>query len=115
MKIMLPVDNSGIVNDSINSDYALFVDKLNIYRVSAQGAMMVGGVMQGGSFPKLYHQIYFTFWDNIKGRVVSYGWVDDDSTVIFAMTRREWESVVDGIADKILSNSPFLKTYSSAN
>jgi hypothetical protein len=65
----------------------------------------------GGSFGSLNHQLNFAIWDNVKGKVVSYGRIADESTIMFGMTKGHWESVIKGLAGKILACSPFKYSF----
>lgn len=111
MRAYLPDENKKI--DSLNTDFILFLYNLSSNRIAAQSGTFVNGMQQGGSFGKLYHQISFVLWDNEKNKLVSYGRVDEESTIVFGMTNGHWESVLDGIALKILRLSPFQIKYST--
>jgi len=111
MKMLLPKDSIRIENDSIKTDYLLFVDKLKIHRTAGSSGSWIGTMHTGGSFPTLYHQINFVFWDNKQGKIISYGHVEDESIVIFAMTKSNWEFVIQGLTKKILAYSPFVNPY----
>ncbi len=115
MKILLPKSSNRIENDSISSDFILFIDNLQISRIPGQSSIGMGGVYSGNSPSKLYEQIYFALWDNTKGKIVSYGRIADESTVIFTMTKSNWESVLKGLASKILNYSPFQVSYPDYN
>jgi hypothetical protein len=112
LKIKLPVENYVIENDQIKPDFILFVDNLQIFR-NAGSTGMIGpnGMMTGGSFGSLNHQLNFAIWDNVKGKVVSYGRIADESTIVFGMTKGHWESVIKGLAGKILACSPFKYSF----
>jgi hypothetical protein len=110
MKILLPEDNVRIENDSVHADYILFIDKLSVSRPSElKSGMMMNGHMTGGYYSEsLYHSIHFAFWDNMKGKLITYGWVEDKSDLFFlTMTKSNWESVIAGLTKKILRSSPF--------
>jgi hypothetical protein len=108
MKFFLPSVDSKI---SIESEFILFIDNLQVSRIAAQSGNWIGGNYSGGSFGKLYHQMYFAIWDNSQGKVVSYGRVEEDTSVIFALTRDNWFSVIRGLCNKILASSPFVSSY----
>ena len=111
MKILLPTESSSVEGNSIKSEYLLFIDKLKVYRKAGSSGTMFGTMRTGGSFPSLNHQIYFALWDNIKGTIISYGHVEDESVVIFAMTKSNWESAIQELTKKILKYSPFVNPY----
>ena len=105
LRVYLPKENSKF--NEINSDFVLFLYNLNANRPAGSSGTFMNGMMMGGSFEKLYHQLDFALWDNEKGKLVSYGKVDDESDVLFAMTESNWSSVIRGLAIKILKLSPF--------
>ena len=106
-KIRAYLPSEGNIIDSLKSDFILFLYGINSSRVAGQTGSYVNGAYIGGSFGKLYQQISFALWDNVKGKVVSYGRVDDDSSIIFGMTKGHWESVVNSLAMKLIRLSPF--------
>lgn len=108
MKILLPRENTKIGTDSLASDFFLFIDKPVILRTDGTtGTAIAGGMLTGGSFAKLYQSIYFAIWDNNNARIVSYGKVEANSDIVFAMTKGNWESVLNKIAKQIVYFSPF--------
>jgi hypothetical protein len=59
------------------------------------------------SLGKLYHKIQFAIWDNVKGKLVSYGGADFESSIYDKMIKEDWEFCLRGLAAKILEYSPF--------
>jgi hypothetical protein len=53
------------------------------------------------------HQINFAIWDNINGKLVSYGKVIDESDLLVEVNRSYWEYSIHCIISKILDYSPF--------
>lgn len=107
MKILLPEENSRFGDSENQSDFIIFLDNLQVTRKLGRTGMMIGNVYTGGSAPTLFHKVYFVIWDVENNKIVSYGRVDDESVVFFAMTEGNWESVIQGIVYKILRYSPF--------
>ncbi|HSP86980.1 MAG TPA: hypothetical protein VLN45_02515, partial [Ignavibacteriaceae bacterium] len=105
MKILLP--NEKIENDSISADFLLFIDNLIVSRIPGSSGMFINGQYSGGSFGKLYHQIYFALWDNTKSKIAAYGRIEEESTIVFGMTKGNWESIIRDLSARILSYTPF--------
>lgn len=101
----LPMDGKRLIE--LNSNYVLFLYSIDGSRPGGSPGMFVNGMMMGGSFEKLFHLMSFAIWDNNTGKLVSYGKVDEESTVAFAMTERNWSEVIRGLAIKVLRTSPF--------
>lgn len=109
IRAYLPNENIKLKN--INSNFILFLYNLNISRLAGSTGTFMNGSMVGGSFEKLFHQLDFAIWDNDKGKVVSYGRIEANSSVLFAMTESNWESDINHLALKIVQESPFKAKY----
>jgi hypothetical protein len=128
LSILLPEDNARIETDSVHPEYILFIKKIIISRSMdfenrlkgnfengkfENGKWVAGNGLSGSMFvptltDNIYHHIYFAIWDNIKGKLVSYGSVDDKSQLSFwTMTKSKWESITSLITRKILESAPF--------
>lgn len=116
-RALLPQEESKI--DSLECDFILFIYSISSNRVKGSSGNWFGtpggvGYFSGGSFPKLFQQLNFAIWDNTNRKLVSYGRVDDESTIVINMTKGNWDSVTRGLAYKVLEASPF-KTRLSNN
>jgi hypothetical protein len=111
INILLPAEKYIIDNDKIIPDFVLFVDSLQISRIASSSGMYANGRFKGGKLGSLVHQLNFALWDNTKGKIVSYGRIEDESFVGISMVKSNWESVLQGLAGKILSNSPFAYSF----
>lgn len=107
-KISLPQEGKKL--ESVNTAFILFLYNLDINRIAPTQSIGVNmnGIPSGGGSPgKLFHQLNFALWDNEKGKLVSFGKVTDESTIVFAMNESNWSIVIRGLATKILRLSPF--------
>jgi hypothetical protein len=89
MKILMPKENTTIDLDSAKSDYILFVDNLQITNLRSS----------------VFHHIKFAIWDNIKGKIISYGRVEYNFGDLGIM-KENLDIILFGIVKKILVYSP---------
>ena len=61
------------------------------------------------AFDKLYHSGAFLLWDNVQGRIVSYGRFKTDQPIIFKMTKNNWNDIMYDVACAIMSGTPYGK------
>jgi hypothetical protein len=105
LRVYLP--KNGAKAEGITSNYIVFIYSIDGSRPGGSSGMFVNGMMIAGSFEKLYHLMTFAVWDNDKGKLVSYGKVDEESTVVLRMTENNWSAVIRGLVIKLLQKSPF--------
>jgi hypothetical protein len=91
---------AGFGGDSIQ--YVLIIDNLSIFRKVIQGQAMVGS----GS-DNLIHSGTFVMYDNINGRVVSFGTLYETSAVIFTMTQETWNTMLLHLANALSAKQPY--------
>jgi hypothetical protein len=112
IKVRLPPDGSVLGTDSSKPEFVLFFNQYAISRIGATSGTWVYGppgtapTYSGGSFGKLHHQAEFALWDNTRGRLVSYGRAEIESSMIFGMAKRNWDGCLNLLAREIMKASP---------
>jgi hypothetical protein len=112
IRIQLPIDGT-LIQDSLNVDYVLFISNYAIQRLAGSpgtwspAAPGQAPMMTGGSFGSLSQQLEFALWDNLQGKIISYGRAEVKSTIVFAMTKSNWTDCIYKIARYIMKASPF--------
>jgi hypothetical protein len=116
LRFSLPRQGQLVRCDSLTPDFVLFISQLVIGRGDAKsgtyvpGAPGSAGYFTGGSFGNLNFHATFALWDNLEGRLVTYGRTGSESQIMFfAMTKGNWEGCTHDLAREILKNSPFEK------
>ncbi|QQS34821.1 MAG: hypothetical protein IPM56_11175 [Ignavibacteriales bacterium] len=107
LKILLPKENEGIKSDSLTAEFILFIDNLNVSRISGSSGYWTGNQHSGGSFATLFHELTFALWDNQNQKLASYGRINEECAIPFGMTKDSWAMVIDGLVIKILEYCPF--------
>lgn len=114
LRIFLPADSVCVGSDSVDPDYVLFISKYYISRIRASaGNYLPGfgafpGMYNGGSAGKLSHYFQYAIWDNQKGRLVSYGRIEETSElVLYTMTKSNWTACIENSAMAVMKASPF--------
>lgn len=107
--------------NALNSDslpFILILDNLTIERKKTAGksGSMNGNVMTGGSFgsDNLVLSGTYVLWDNISGKSVSFGKIDEKAGVIIAMTKNTWVDMAKNISYQIFIGKPYGKSMRSS-
>ncbi|MCF8263138.1 MAG: hypothetical protein K9I99_01435 [Melioribacteraceae bacterium] len=89
----------------LDSDFILFLNDLQINKTSQRGAIL------DNYDDVLLTKLEFTFWDNMHGKLVSYGEIDESTLASGSLSKNEWNETVKKIAITLLLNSPLKKVY----
>jgi hypothetical protein len=106
--ITIPDENNkiGFISDTL--DYLLLLDYVNIFRKQTSGGPP-GLLTAYGSGDNLMFTSVFVIWDNIKGKMVSYGKITESWAVFMDMTKVTWEKLLYKVASPIVNNKPYGK------
>lgn len=111
----IPVEKERITCQGGTPDIVLALDEIDIsssLKIKSSPGYSSGGFTYGGSFStskNLVIMAKFMIWDNIKGELVSYGFVEIVDENRFAVSMEDWNKVMDDFASKLLEKTPFRK------
>jgi hypothetical protein len=110
----------GPVKNAFNSDslpFLLILENISISRNQTSGGTMMGanGAMMGtGGSDDLILTGTFALWDNVSGKIVSMGKINEKSGVFIAMTKNTWANIVKSISYNIFIDKPYGKAYGTS-
>ncbi len=94
--------------------FLLILDYFDISRVQKAGTAMVSTGLYGtmrvnkiGASDNLILTGTFVLWDNIAGKIVSFGKINEKTAVVMAMTKQTWITAVKSISSKIFVDTPY--------
>ena len=119
IKIFLPKNKEIIYNDSISSDYVLFLNNFStkyadaVYRDGSINPVTKLPMPNApGSAPGVFLASDFAIWDNVNGKVVAYGHAEmRRSYNLFTKAKGTWEDCIYNFTVHILKMSPFAKKF----
>jgi hypothetical protein len=96
--------------------FLLILDYFKVSRDQKSGTTMVSmgpnGTMRTirvGAYDNLVLTGTFVLWDNLAGKIVSFGKINEKTSVILSMTKQTWITTVKSISEKIFINTPYGK------
>jgi hypothetical protein len=100
------------VGDSV--PFLLILDYFDISRDQKSGSTVVTmgpyGTMRTtkvGASDNLVLTGTFVLWDNLAGKIVSFGKINEKTGVLMAMTKQTWITAVESISSKIFVDTPY--------
>lgn len=121
-------NKSFLTKNNINTDFGLILTNLVFSRNNKSGGVSTtvpgttistpggsfttpGHTVSSGSAPYLSLQYEFIVYDYSSNKIVTYGTSATSETIIFALTRSNWDSVFKNMIAKIIANTPFYSFY----
>ena len=111
MQVRVPSKNA-CMSDSV--PFFLILDNFDISRDKKAGTTVVtagpNGTMRTnkvGAYDNLVLRGTFVLWDNLAGRIVSFGKIFEKTGVVPALTKKTWITAVESISSKIFVDTPY--------
>jgi hypothetical protein len=114
MRVKMPPEGFQVIFDSLQPEYAIFISDFVVSRESLTkkfwtGASPGGSMIFSGTISaKLKGSLQFIVWDNIHGRLVSYGRIRTEQVTPPKVGKLDWNRYLNDLADKILDATPFI-------
>jgi hypothetical protein len=111
VQVSVPPQNA-CMGDSAR--FLLILDRFDISRDKKPGTRTVTrgiygtmGITTVGASDKLVVKGTFVLWDNLAGKIVSFGKINEKTDVIVALTKQTWITAVESISSKIFVDTPY--------
>jgi len=104
-KVSIPKEGVKIMIGSLQPDVIFFVDGLTSGRRVSQGGM--GG--PDGTSTSLQITAYFALWDNLNGRLITYGKAIGNNGIMFEISDETWNKTINELAKAMVANSPYVR------
>jgi hypothetical protein len=100
------------MDDSV--PFLLILDSFDISRERKSGTTVVTTGLYGTMAPRkvgasdnLILKGTFVLWDNLAGKIVSFGKINENKDVLTGLTKQTWITAVESISSKIFNDTPY--------
>jgi hypothetical protein len=111
VQVRIPLKTACIA-DSV--PFLLIIDNLDISREQNPGTSVVTrglygtmGIRKVGAYDNLIIKGTFALWDNLAGKIVSFGKISEKEDISMGLTKQTWITMVERISSKIFVDTPY--------